>query len=75
MMNFRVKEEVAVFGIARIDKEVSFFVRNGEECLFSLTKNVNANKEFYEPLFCSDGILLASDGMPIYVLKWNIEIN
>ena len=75
MIKFQVKEEVAIFGMTRSDKEASFSVKGGEECRFSLTLNVNANKEFYEPLFCSDGMLYAKDGMPIYVLKWNIEMN
>lgn len=75
MIKFKVKEEIVVFGMSRNDKEASFYAKGGEECVFSSTLNMNANKEFYEPLFCSDGMLYAKDGMPIYVLKWNIEMN
>lgn len=65
MMVFSIKEEHAVFS-----------VKGGEECIFSLSVNKNVTEqEPYEQLFCKDGTLYASDGKPIYVLKWNIETN
>lgn len=51
------------------------FVFDEELCKFSLVISTNTYDDMYEPLYCKDGIVCASDGEPIYVLRWRIGMN
>lgn len=57
------------------ESEGTEFVFDEELCKFSLVINTNTSDDMYEPLYCKDGIVCASDGEPLYVLKWRIEMN
>jgi hypothetical protein len=68
------KDEVLSFSM-ETEREATLVLAE-ELCIFSLILNNAIEKnDNYEPLYCSDGMLHAADGNPIYVLKWRIETN
>lgn len=68
-----MSDNPSVFALS--ESESAEFVFDEELCKFSLVISTNTSDDMYEPLYCKDGIVCASDGEPIYVLRWRIGMN